>query len=373
MDLYKYSTWKERAQVKAGLFFSVMSGAVTPFYAIIIGRVVEMFDPLLTVEQKSEMMREFIAIMVVIVVATYVAAYLGYAWMQISAERLSFKLRSRYLASLMRQEVEFFERQQIEALPSKMAEYFTHISEGSGEKMGQLISVIGATISGILIGLFYCPYYALCLLIYLPFATVMMRTVQSKIMAAVGKKMGMNQKLGGFTEEMLSAVKVIVSFGREKLKLKQYADLAEQSYQVSKNTAVKAGFLGGTMYSMMIGFSTFSWTSGYFFIKYEIYNPVMGRSTSVSDIVLTYQALMFGMFTVLQITSIYPTIVRAMTVGHEVISVIDRAPRIDSPHENGDLLRKSTGVCNIQIQDGIKFKDVHFRYPTAPEHVKDVF
>ena len=53
------------------------------------------------------------------------------------------------------------------------------------------------------------------------------------------------------------------------------------------------------MYSTIIGFSTFSWTVGYFFIKYELPNPMMDRPTSVSDIVLTYQALMFGMFTVL--------------------------------------------------------------------------
>ena len=52
--------------------------------------------------------------------------------MEISAERLSFKLRARYLASLMRQEVAYFEKQKIEALPSKIAEYFTHISDGSG-------------------------------------------------------------------------------------------------------------------------------------------------------------------------------------------------------------------------------------------------
>ena len=56
--------------------------------------------------------------------------------MQISAERLSFKLRARYLSNLMKQEIAFFEKQTIEALPSKISEYFTHIGDGSGEKTG---------------------------------------------------------------------------------------------------------------------------------------------------------------------------------------------------------------------------------------------
>jgi hypothetical protein len=34
------------------------------------------------------------------------------------AEKLSFDLRSRYLRALMNQETAFFEKQQVEALPS---------------------------------------------------------------------------------------------------------------------------------------------------------------------------------------------------------------------------------------------------------------
>jgi len=30
-------------------------------------------------------------------------------------------------------------------------------------------------------------------------------------------------------------------------------------------------------------------------------------------------------------------------------------------------------VTKIEIEDGIKFDDVYFRYPTAPVNVKDVF
>ena len=56
-----------------------------------------------------------------------------------------------------------------------MAEYFTHIAEGSGEKMGQLLSTLGSTISGVIIGLAACPYYALCLLVYVPLATLLMK------------------------------------------------------------------------------------------------------------------------------------------------------------------------------------------------------
>ena len=53
-------------------------------------------------------MRDFLVIIGIICVLTYLFSYLGYAMMQISAERLSFRLRARYLRSLMKQEVAFF-------------------------------------------------------------------------------------------------------------------------------------------------------------------------------------------------------------------------------------------------------------------------
>jgi ABC-type multidrug transport system fused ATPase/permease subunit len=119
----------------------------------------------------------------------------------------------------MRQEVEFFEKQQVEALPSKMATYFTQIAEGSGEKTGQMLSTIGSTLSGVIIGLVMCPYYALCLLFYLPFATILLKRLQGKLIFNVVRKGMMNGKLGGFTEELLGALKLIISFGKENKKL----------------------------------------------------------------------------------------------------------------------------------------------------------
>ena len=116
--------------------FSILSGVVLPFYAVVLRKVVQAFDPRIDDDERGAIMRDFIWAIALICVATYLCSYLGYSSMQISAERVSFKLRARYLSNLMKQEIAFFEKQQIEALPSKISEYFTHISEGSGEKTG---------------------------------------------------------------------------------------------------------------------------------------------------------------------------------------------------------------------------------------------
>lgn len=62
-----------------------------------------------------------------------------------------------------------------------------------------------------------------------------------------------------------------------------------------------AGFMGGSFVVILIGFSCFSWTIGYAAIKYEMPNPYHDRPVSVGDIVGTYQAMMYSMFTVMNI------------------------------------------------------------------------
>ena len=89
--------------------------------------------------------------------------------------------------------------------------------------------------------------------------------------------------------------------------------------------------------------------------------------TSTSDIIGGYQACIFSMFTVISIQQHIPSIFKALQVGKEVITVIDRKPLISAPE---DLNRS---VVEIKIGDGIKFSNVCFRYPTAPESVRDVF
>lgn len=56
MELYKYSSVKEKRHIQLGLIFSGLAGAIQPFYAIVIGRVVQMFDPTLDEDFRRELM-----------------------------------------------------------------------------------------------------------------------------------------------------------------------------------------------------------------------------------------------------------------------------------------------------------------------------
>ena len=80
-----------------GLLFALLSGALAPFFAIILGWFVKLFNPTLTKEESREQLLEKVPYIIIISVFTFVFSWLGFALMQISAEKLSFRLRARYL------------------------------------------------------------------------------------------------------------------------------------------------------------------------------------------------------------------------------------------------------------------------------------
>jgi len=61
---------------------------------------------------------------------------------------------------------------------------------------------------------------------------------------------------------------------------------------------------------------------------------------------------------------IVPAIIKALVVGKEIFDVIERSPQISSPEVGGKT--------EISLGEGIKFENIRFRYPTAPEGSRDV-
>lgn len=146
----------------------MIAGAVAPSIAIIFGEIVAIFDPNNDAEAIEEGIIKLIKLISILSAVQWVFGYLQYAFLQGAAERIAFDLRTDYLGALLRQETKFFEKRQVEALPSQIAEYFQMISEGVGEKVGQLVYAVSMFIGGLAIAFWYGPVFTLICLCYIP-------------------------------------------------------------------------------------------------------------------------------------------------------------------------------------------------------------
>ena len=56
-------------------------------------------------------------------------------------------------------------------------------------------------------------------------------------------------------------------------------------------------YMGGAFFTSIIGVSLWGWTFGGMLIQNEVINPTTGEKYKLSDIVMVYQAILFGMMT----------------------------------------------------------------------------
>ena len=101
-----------------GTISAVFAGVLVPGISIAQGEITNSFNPALGDDGILNSMR-FVAIIITLVgVGIWIFGYVYYAFWQHVAENISFDLRSRYLSKLLQQEISFFEKQNVEQLPS---------------------------------------------------------------------------------------------------------------------------------------------------------------------------------------------------------------------------------------------------------------
>jgi ABC-type multidrug transport system fused ATPase/permease subunit len=109
-QLMKYATPRQKVLCAFGVFFLITAGCVAPLVSLVMGEAITIYDPRATDQEIHEGIIYLIKMISIISTTVWAFSYIQYAFMQHNAESLAFDLKERYLASLMRQETEFFER-----------------------------------------------------------------------------------------------------------------------------------------------------------------------------------------------------------------------------------------------------------------------
>ena len=91
-----------------------------------------LLDPVLSQEERESQATFLIYFLVITTVAQTIAYYFMFYMLNTATQYLIIDLRKRLMDSLLKQEVEFFERQSVESLPSKITEQFTVLEDGVG-------------------------------------------------------------------------------------------------------------------------------------------------------------------------------------------------------------------------------------------------
>jgi len=240
---------------------SLVTGLFIPSVALVLGAVINSYDPAST-STVEEIMLELVWMALVVCAIIWIFGFISYSSFQLLAEKVAIDLRAKYLRALMSQEVAFFEMNNVESMPSDMGQYFNTISLGIGESYSAIIQAFGTFLGGFAMSFYKGPVMALLCLIYAPIIVIAFTFLGGANKVSQFKKLEENQKLGGIAEEALQAIKLVVSFVQEENAIKRFEEQAITTRDVSKknshisaifNGVIKVAFFGFMIYCLYVG------------------------------------------------------------------------------------------------------------------------
>jgi ATP-binding cassette, subfamily B (MDR/TAP), member 1 len=131
----------------------------------------------------------------------------------IASERIGMKTRVRYLESILKQEIAWFDKINTSELSQRLGNECQSIQRAVGEKIGTIIMAFAMSVSGLFFSFFKGWFFSAILLAYFPlmlFASVFIGIAFSR---GFSENMRAYGQSAGYAEQALNAIKVVFAFG----------------------------------------------------------------------------------------------------------------------------------------------------------------
>lgn len=158
IQLYKFTTTKERIGIVVAIVCSMIAGFLVPFTIILYGSFLHgITDPSMKDNLLHSMYPTILEIVYTalgILISTYLSTLL---WMRIG-ENQTHRLKKLYMRAVLYQEMSWFDKRKEDSLTTRLAEDTQCIKDGTSEKMGLFITYLTQYLTAVVIAFWKGEY-----------------------------------------------------------------------------------------------------------------------------------------------------------------------------------------------------------------------
>ena len=289
-------------------------------------------------------------------IGMWVVSYLFLALWGMVSEHTGMIYRVKYLESVLKQDIQWFEENDPQSLAAKISQESTAIQVATGEKIANIIMSLSMCMAGFVFAFYVGWKFTLVTLVTIPFMFGII--VFLVIILQIGYKKGEAAFKASSTkaEQALTSIKVVAAFGSEKKEEQRFS----QHLESARKTGVKFHMCTGIGYGLNNGgfllMFTYAVFMGGVFVTENVHNDVQDRNYRGSDAIAIFFGVMFGAFSLGIAAPNFKSITKGRQAAYSALETINRTPEIeiDDP--------KSKKLDNFEGE--VEFNKVSFTYKT---------
>ncbi|XP_015742969.1 multidrug resistance protein 1 [Python bivittatus] len=365
--MFRYSDSLDKFLMILGTVFAALHGASLPVMMIVFGDMTNSFvqsgrlptenisliniSQSLFFETLEEQMTRHAYWYSAIGAGVLVSAYAYIACWTLAAGRQIKRIRQQFFHAIMRQEIGWFDVNDVGELNTRLIEDVSKINEGIGDKIGMLMQGISAFLAGFIVGFTEGWKLTLVILAVSPVLGIS-AAIWAKILSAfTNQELAAYAKAGSVAEEVLGAIRTVIAFGGQKKEIERYYKNLEDAKNIGIRKAMTTSISLGVAFLLIYASYALAFWYGTTLIIDEGY--------SIGKVLTVFFAVLIGAFSIGQVSPNLEAFASARGAAYTIFNIIDNEPQIDSYSESGYKPDKITG--------NLSFQNVYFNYPSRPD------
>lgn len=353
--LYRYATRNDFSVIIVSAICAIAAGAVMPLMTIIFGNLAGTFQGLFngTVEHSAfqDKINHMVLYFVYLGIGEFVTIYISTVGFIYVGEHISGKIREQYLASILRQNIGYFDRLGSGEITTRITADTNLVQDGISEKVGLTLTAIATFVTAYVIA--FIKYWKLALILTSTIvAIVLTMGLMGGVIVKYNKRSLAAYAEGGtVAEEVISSIRNATAFGTQDKLAKEYdVHLIEAEKSGYRTKAITGSMIGFLMCYVYLNYALSFWQGSRYLVA--------GKMT-LSDVLTTLLTIMIGAFSLGNVAPWLQSFNTAVAAAAKIFATIDRVSPLDPHSEFGE---------QPKIVDGnLELRNVKHIYPSRPE------
>ncbi|XP_053743936.1 ATP-binding cassette, sub-family B (MDR/TAP), member 4 [Synchiropus splendidus] len=280
-----------------------------------------------------------------------VAAYMQVAFWSLAAGRQVNRIRKRFFHSIIRQEIGWFDVNEVGELNTRLTDDIFKIQEGIGDKVGMVIMSFTTFIGSFVIGLIKGWKLTLVILAVSPLLIITAGLFSKVLSSFTAKEQAAYAKAGAVAEEVISAIRTVFAFSGQEKEILRYEKHLKSAKAVGIKKAISTNLTVAATYLVMyLSYALAFWYGSTLILEDEY---------SIGKLLTVFFVVLIGAFSIGQTSPNIQSLSSARGAAHKVYHIIDNTPNIDSYSD--------AGYKPDSVKGNIEFKNIDFTYPSRPD------